>query len=104
MVGRVRFFLLNRIEYVSLNSNPWDGSAPSLGNSWESGKSMMAAVILVNYKIFTLHLARNIICLCTFVLWHMRNSMELIIIVFDCVHVTKINMAAIFTNNSQNGA
>ena len=38
------------IDYVSLNSNPWDGNAPSLGNSWEPRKSKMAAVILVNYK------------------------------------------------------
>ena len=33
-----------------MNSNPWDGNAPSLGNSWEPRKSKMAAVILVNYK------------------------------------------------------
>ena len=46
IVGRLRFFLLNHIDYVSLNSNPWDGNAPSLGNSWEPRKS-----ILVNYQI-----------------------------------------------------
>ena len=39
------------IDYVSLNSNPWDGNAPSLGNSWEPRKSKMAAVILVNYVL-----------------------------------------------------
>ena len=43
-----KVFLLNHIDYVSLNSNPWDGNAPSLGNSWEPRKSKMAAVILVN--------------------------------------------------------
>ena len=42
--------MLNHIDYVSLNSNPWDGNAPSLGNSWEPRKTKMAAVILVNYK------------------------------------------------------
>ena len=48
-----KVFLLNHIglEYVSLNSNPWDGNAPSLGNSWEPRKSKMAVVILVNYKM-----------------------------------------------------
>ena len=51
MFGRVRFFLLNHIDYVSLNSNPWDGNASSLGNSWEPQKSKMAVVILVNYKM-----------------------------------------------------
>jgi len=30
-----KVFLLNHLDYVSLNSNPWDGNAPSLGNSWE---------------------------------------------------------------------
>ena len=43
-----KVFLLNHIDYVSLNSNPWDGNAPSLGNSWDPRKSKMAAVILVN--------------------------------------------------------
>ena len=43
-----KVFLLNHIDYVSLNSNLWDGNAPSLGNSWEPQKSKMAAVILVN--------------------------------------------------------
>ena len=51
MVGHLRFFLLNDLDYVSLNSNPWDGNAPSLGNSWEPRQSKMAAVILVNYKM-----------------------------------------------------
>ena len=46
-----KVFLLNHIDYVSLNSNPWDGNAPSLGNSWERRKSKMAAVSLVNYKM-----------------------------------------------------
>ena len=41
----------------------------------------MAAVILVNYKIFTLHRAMNIICVCTCMLWHMGNAMEPFIIV-----------------------
>ena len=50
MVGRVRFFA-NHIDYVSLNSNPWDGNAPSLDNSWEPDKYTMAAVILVSYKM-----------------------------------------------------
>ena len=44
-------FLLNHIDYVSLNSNPWDGNAPSLGNSWEPRKSKMAALILIDYKM-----------------------------------------------------
>ena len=47
LVGRASF-LLNHVDYVSLNSNPWDGNAPSFGNSWEPGKSKIAAVILVN--------------------------------------------------------
>ena len=51
MFGRLRFFLLIHIDYVSLNSNPWDGNAPSLGNSWEPRQSKMAAVILINYKM-----------------------------------------------------
>ena len=51
MVGRLRFFLLNHIDYVPLNSNPLDGNALSLGNSWEPRKSKMAAVIVVNYKM-----------------------------------------------------
>ena len=46
-----KVFLQNHIDYVSLNSNPWDGNAPSLGNSWEPRKSKMAAVILINYKM-----------------------------------------------------
>ena len=46
-----KVFLLNHIDYVSLNSNPWDGNAPSLGNSWEPRKSKMAAVILIDYKM-----------------------------------------------------
>ena len=46
-----KVFWLNHIDYVSLNSNPWDGNAPSLGNSWEPRKSKMAVVILVNYKM-----------------------------------------------------
>ena len=46
-----KVFLLNHIDYVSLNSNPWDGNAPSLGNSWEPRKSKMAAVIPINYKM-----------------------------------------------------
>ena len=46
-----KVFLLNHIDYASLNSNPWDGNAPSLGNSWEPRKSKMAAVSLVNYKM-----------------------------------------------------
>ena len=44
-------FLLNHIDYVSLNPNPWDCNAPSLRNSWEPQKSKMAAVILINYKM-----------------------------------------------------
>ena len=43
-----KFFLLNHMDYVSLNWNPWDDNAPSLGNSWEPRKSKMAAVIVVN--------------------------------------------------------
>ena len=31
-VWSCKVFLLNHIDYVSLNSNPWDGNAPSLGN------------------------------------------------------------------------
>ena len=46
-----KVFFLNHIDYVSLNSNPWDGNAPSLGNSWEPRKSKMAAVILIDYKM-----------------------------------------------------
>ena len=46
-----KVFLQNHIDYVSLNSSPWDGNAPSLGNSWEPRKSKMAAVILINYKM-----------------------------------------------------
>ena len=46
-----KVFLLNHIDYVSLNSNPWDGNAPSLGNSWEPRTSKMAAVILIDYKM-----------------------------------------------------
>ena len=63
-----KVFWLNHIDYVSLNSNPWDGNAPSLGNSWEPRKSKMAAVILKklqNVFIFTLHHTRNITYVCT---------------------------------------
>ena len=72
-------FLLNHIDDVSLNSNPWEGNAPPLDNSWEPGKSKMAAVILVNYTvfIFTLQHAKNIIL----VIWHMRNSMDPFLII-----------------------
>ena len=51
IVWSSKVFLLIHIDYVSLNSNPWDGNAPSLGNSWEPRKSKMAAVILINYKM-----------------------------------------------------
>ena len=52
MGGHLRFFgRIIIIDDVSLNSNPWEGNAPSLGNSWEPGKFKMAAVIMVNYKM-----------------------------------------------------
>ena len=91
MVGRVRFFLLKHIDYVSLNSNPWDGNMPSFGNSWEPRKSKMAAEILVNYKMCSsLHYIMLRTYFCTRSLGHMGNSMEPFIILSDYVHMTKI--------------
>ena len=54
---------MNHIDYMSLNSNPWDGNGPSLDNSWEPDTFKMVALILVNYKnvfIFTLRHAIDI--------------------------------------------
>jgi len=52
---------------VALTSNLWDGNVPSLGNSWEPGKSKTAAVILVNYKkCSSLHDIILEICFCIY--------------------------------------
>ena len=102
-----KVFLLNHIEYVSLNSNPWDGNAPSFGNSWEPRKSKMAAVSLVNYKICSsLHyiMPGTYFCMYTHALRYEKFNGTVYNNVRLCSHDPNSKWPPFFTNNSQNRA
>ena len=92
MVGRQSFFAESyRLCIHELKSAGWQcailgqlvGTTKIQDGCRDPGK-------LQNVFIFTLHHARNIIFICTRMLWVTRNSMEPFLIMSDNVRVTKI--------------
>ena len=89
MVCRVRFFAESyRLCVPELNSVGWQWSTlGQLVGSRQIQDGCRDPDELQNVFIFTLHHVRNIIYVCTLVLWHKKNSVEPFIIVSDYVHV-----------------